>query len=594
MAESHSDLVVRAESVQSLYGDFRSGRLIVNRRYQRKLVWSVEEKQSFIDSLLRGLPVPLILVAEVDEGSGRQLEIIDGLQRLNAIFGFLENEFPHEGQFFDLEALAETKQLKDDSELTQELEVLSRKRSVQLSGYALPVSVYRSETTSQVEDVFRRINSGGRHLSRQEIRQAGCLSNFADLVRTVSSGIRGDFSVSDEINLKDMPEISISSTAGGPGVFVEDVFWVRHNILDREQVRMSRDEEVVADLITSMVVEPRPPYDSRALDEFYGMSDGDARSDRIEVAILKYSPEEVQARFDAVLAVFEEIFDSDHEFSSHFFKKSRQRVPRYFESVFLGIDQVLSVEQLDLIDIDAVRGTLEKFGTDHLDVPSGGGTWTTSSKKKNLEVVAGVIRKHAGASDDIASPLSGQSALLVERLLKASHVESATLEMKQGFSRLSDPARLNAEIVNEIGRTVCAISNEGPSAKGYVLVGIADKESDADRVASLSDQPVSIVEGRWVTGLTIDETQLGSLDNTILWFTQKFEALPIQDDLRSETLRKMRVASLNGRNVLVLPVRTVGEPVPFDNDFFVRSGSQTLVVPGSEVSKIFARFKGVK
>ena len=46
-------------SIQSLYRSYRDGSLIVNRQYQRKLVWTVVEKQKLIDSILKDYPLPL-------------------------------------------------------------------------------------------------------------------------------------------------------------------------------------------------------------------------------------------------------------------------------------------------------------------------------------------------------------------------------------------------------------------------------------------------------------------------------------------------------------------------------------------------------
>jgi uncharacterized protein with ParB-like and HNH nuclease domain len=75
--------------IQAMYRQYREGKFSVNRKYQRKLVWSVAEKQALIDSILSGYPIPLILFAERPDlyGSGKY-EIVDGIQRLNAIFGF--------------------------------------------------------------------------------------------------------------------------------------------------------------------------------------------------------------------------------------------------------------------------------------------------------------------------------------------------------------------------------------------------------------------------------------------------------------------------------------------------------------------------
>lgn len=55
-------------------------------------MWSEEEKARLIDSILKGYPIPLILFAEITGSNGIiYYEVLDGMQRLNAIVGFLEN-----------------------------------------------------------------------------------------------------------------------------------------------------------------------------------------------------------------------------------------------------------------------------------------------------------------------------------------------------------------------------------------------------------------------------------------------------------------------------------------------------------------------
>lgn len=55
-------------------------------------MWSGEEKARLIDSILKGYPIPLILFAEITGSNGIiYYEVLDGMQRLNAIVGFLEN-----------------------------------------------------------------------------------------------------------------------------------------------------------------------------------------------------------------------------------------------------------------------------------------------------------------------------------------------------------------------------------------------------------------------------------------------------------------------------------------------------------------------
>jgi hypothetical protein len=60
-------LTPRGMSIQEAYRLFRDDSFIVNRKYQRKLVWTVEEKEFLVDSILNGLPIPLILLAQIGD-----------------------------------------------------------------------------------------------------------------------------------------------------------------------------------------------------------------------------------------------------------------------------------------------------------------------------------------------------------------------------------------------------------------------------------------------------------------------------------------------------------------------------------------------
>jgi uncharacterized protein with ParB-like and HNH nuclease domain len=103
-------------SIQEAYRLYRQGGFFVNRKYQRKLVWTEEEKARLIDSVLQNYPIPLILLAEkLDEDGTEKYEIIDGIQRLNAIFAYIENKFPTEnGAYFDINESTRARQLADE------------------------------------------------------------------------------------------------------------------------------------------------------------------------------------------------------------------------------------------------------------------------------------------------------------------------------------------------------------------------------------------------------------------------------------------------------------------------------------------------
>lgn len=85
MAAIQQELTVRGEQVERIFINYVDRKYTVNRRYQRKLIWTIEEKQNFIDSIINGFPVPIILLADPRGNRDGSLEIIDGMQRMDAI-----------------------------------------------------------------------------------------------------------------------------------------------------------------------------------------------------------------------------------------------------------------------------------------------------------------------------------------------------------------------------------------------------------------------------------------------------------------------------------------------------------------------------
>ena len=152
--ESAVELSIKGESIQSLYSFYLSKTFLVNRRYQRKLVWTIDEKRSFIDSIMKGYPVPLVLLAEKLKSNERSLEIIDGMQRLNAMMSFIEQEFDVNGSYFNLDTMADTKLLKDNEVLIQKQPVLDRGLCAKVVRYQIPLSVFQQTGNNHVDEVL--------------------------------------------------------------------------------------------------------------------------------------------------------------------------------------------------------------------------------------------------------------------------------------------------------------------------------------------------------------------------------------------------------------------------------------------------------
>lgn len=125
--------------------------------WQRGYVWNGNDEKLLIDSLLREIPLPYFFVTrEYDSKSQKIIDsVIDGQQRLTAIYRFLTNEFPIYHNNIDT--------YFQDLSLPEQNKLLS----VRLNGWILD-----NGTTSDIRFLFQRLNSTGVSLNNMEIRNA--------------------------------------------------------------------------------------------------------------------------------------------------------------------------------------------------------------------------------------------------------------------------------------------------------------------------------------------------------------------------------------------------------------------------------------
>ncbi|MYW34769.1 DUF262 domain-containing protein [Streptomyces sp. SID2119] len=593
------ELTVRGESVQRLYAFYINDRFRVNRRYQRKLVWSVEEKQRLIDSLLKDLPIPLFLVAEIGQPGDVSFELIDGMQRLNAIFAFLENEFSIGGEYFDLDSLADTKLRKDKKEISQKTPVISRELSVQLANYTVALSVYRPASSASVDEVFRRINSGGRRLSRQGLRQAGTLSPLADLVRVISSEVRGDTSPSDVVALRTMPKLSITNRNLDYGVQVDDIFWVREGVLRREDVRESTDEQLVLDILIDCFIDPIPNSGTRLRDEYYNYTDidpeeGETKASRlVNSAIEAYGAERIKNHFmrtyDALRSV---LAQQEKKFSGLINTSSGGRSPRYFHAVFMAFYELMFKEGSYLVNPKLASERLQGVGSSVMAVPGGGGDWRRDSKRQTINAVKGVMgdafEEGSSSSQDLGR--YGWASQL-ERLLGNALVEQQTFDCKQGFLRLDSSRKFDSESFGKICRTITAIANMGSGVTGYVAIGIADNERAARRVEMLDATETVMCRDFHVVGIERESALLGkSLNDYWTWICQLLQTNGLDADLARRVSAESKLVQYQGRIVALLKVSAGSTPYFHKGEMVERSGSETLTVATSDYLRVYQRF----
>ena len=138
---------------------------LIKPELQRKYVWSKEEASKFVDSLLLGLPVPSIFLAKV----GDQKLIIDGYQRLMTVYDYVKGTFSGDNSVFKLtnsDAIHRRWRGKTFMQLPKD----EQRRIQSTTIHAIIFEQKHPANDSGMYKIFERINTSGRNLKPQEIR----------------------------------------------------------------------------------------------------------------------------------------------------------------------------------------------------------------------------------------------------------------------------------------------------------------------------------------------------------------------------------------------------------------------------------------
>lgn len=212
--------------------EFTGRKLNLNPSYQRGDVWGSPARQSLIESILRGIPLPSVILLK-HQDLGKPHEVVDGKQRLTAIFRFIgmhplavdrvkeadarhglngalsaafqEDYLLFKRMWRKWEGVSLSAKMEEDfyfpfklrsgtaAGLTGSLEKMRGKYYTQIKdmpveaaedrvqvkelftlrpSYKIPVIVYRKADQRQIHEVFKLYNKQGMHLNAEELRNA--------------------------------------------------------------------------------------------------------------------------------------------------------------------------------------------------------------------------------------------------------------------------------------------------------------------------------------------------------------------------------------------------------------------------------------
>ncbi|ALA57734.1 DUF262 domain-containing protein [Nitrospira moscoviensis] len=205
----------RGYSVNDFLSWHQRSELVLQPKFQRRDVWSHKAKSHLLDTILEGLPVPLIFIRQQIDPLKRKTvrEVVDGQQRLNAVLDFIDPKDSEKP--FRLDKSIHPKYGgKTFAELPKEVQN-------DFLSYEFSVVLLEGATDADVLDIFARLNTYSQKLTDQELLNAAFYGQFKRTVYKLGF---------EHLN-----------------------FWRENGILtDRQIIRMA-EAELVSELVVAML-----------------------------------------------------------------------------------------------------------------------------------------------------------------------------------------------------------------------------------------------------------------------------------------------------------------------------------------------------
>lgn len=574
------ELRVDRYTVNDIIVNYLKDKFYVNRRYQRKLVWGVEEKRLLIDSMLKNIPLPAILIVKFDIPNEKDniLEIVDGMQRLNAIISFILGEFGidynNKKCYFDPNANNETFQLlmNNDKRLKTHTDLLPKDLCVELCRYQLP-AIITGQDNATVDMIFSRINSTGRKISSHDLRQSMATGEFPDLVRRIASDVRLDNTYDDHICLCDMPKISIGYKQYGYGVDLNNVFWRRHDLINKTNIKESKDEEIIESLL-AMVLLQEFKKKKKFLDDLYER--GTELNEKIEERVSETGKNLLEEQFKKVFDTIDMIFDSvESNFSAYVFsEKNTKNKDECFKILFLALYQLISAGYV-ITDYAGVANCIKEAKSifDKFTVEGKTDYDELKLAAKNLyRILKPSFSKKIIVMDD------GKTKDIDKRL-SYSKIERQMTEFKIGISDFTSNI-INMNVIHDIAKTLVAMSNcNNAKEEGMVIIGIANSKQAYDDWHAVFNEQAVINNQHYVPGVTKEAEKLcGDTDKYYRELRKLIADEPISSKLKEYILQTFEPCDYHGVELIIFKSENVGEVSLYDGIKYVRNSNETIKV----------------
>jgi len=276
------------QSIADIRDWANSNTLEITPDFQRKEVWTRAAQVMLIDSIIKNIPMPKIIVQSIIRDGRIYRKVIDGQQRIKSILSFLKDEYvlskPYEGPYLGMKF----------SELPEEEG--NQVQSAFLS-YLIDFNELKNATDEDAREIYSRLNKYNIPLNKQELRKADFPGDFLKLSESKA----------------ELP------------------FFDESRIFTAANSKRMGDVEYISELLAATIDGPQEKKET--LDDFYINYSNWEEEHR----------EKIDCEFSAVINDINFIFNEDYKLSN-----SRFRQKSDFYSLYIAILELRREEGLEV------------------------------------------------------------------------------------------------------------------------------------------------------------------------------------------------------------------------------------------------------
>jgi len=272
-----------------------------------------------------------------------------------------------------------------------------------------------------------------------------------------------------------------------------------------------------------------------------------------------------------------------------FSKRTTNAFPSVFATLFMSLHEIFVVDKKVISDYQKAKNSLDNLIA---RIESGRKAGSPEERRKNIDTVKGLLASCLIDAEGTQHIYGTHSTVEIQNSIRRSEIEHPNYELKQGLLSLTENRERDDNVINKVINTICAMANNGPQSSGKIIIGVADKEADKERIKNLDHIEPKPIGKRYVVGVKREAESLGvSVEQYFSVWKDGIRNSDLSLALKDSVLSNIDYNDFFGLGVITITVPPQKEMSYVGDDTYLRSGDDTLKAENAkQIASIAKRF----